>query len=138
METIPITLEFVGAAVSPGQGRSRAPFPVGCPRSDECSAECVWPGLRLPAKAGTVVLLEVSVEDVDVCLRVDVEVVLASEVHVVEDRVVETDLVAINSVLDVKTVDVFDADVVNVEVDKSVVNVAVEVVDVVFGQPRFL
>jgi hypothetical protein len=98
----------------------------------------VWPGLRLPAKAGTVVLLEVSVEDVDVCLRVDVEVVLASEVHVVEDRVVETDLVAINSVLDVKTVDVFDADVVNVEVDKSVVNVAVEVVDVVFGQPRFL
>lgn len=104
--------------------------------------------MRLPAKAGKVLLAEVSVEDVDVCLRVDVEVVLVSalldetnnavEVHVVEDRVVETDLVAVNSVLDVETVDVFDADVVNVEVDKSVVNVAVDVVDVVFGQPRFL
>jgi len=93
------------------------------------------------------VLVEVSVEDI-VSRGVDVEVALVSilfeetnnavEVHVVEVRVVETDFVAINSRVDAKTVDMFDADIVSNEVDKSIVNVVVDVVDVVFGQPRFL
>jgi len=101
----------------------------------------------MSAKAGKVMLLRVSVEDV-VCRGVCVKVALVStlleetndpvEVHVVEDRVVETDFVAINSIVDAKTLDVFAADIVKVEVDKSVVNVAVDVVDLVFGQPRFL